>query len=252
MNEQSKTQIKKIAKRERIQAKYMERKMAAKKMKSDGAGPVSDNSRGWGQRQERNAMIRADFESNCERGPIIAIDCEWDDMMTDKERLSLTQQIMYSYAVNRKASKPGRLCIFGASQRQQDLLRKLPGFETWYVGLTADPITAFSNIQFDGIYLTADTENVLDLNSVQRDSVLIIGGIVDRNRYKNATVEKADSIGIRPAQLPIGDLMAMKSSKVLTVNHVFEILTEVFYHGDWAQALEKVIPERKKDDNLNS
>ena len=46
MNEQSKTQIKKIAKRERIQAKYMELKMAAKKMKSDGAGPVSDNSRG--------------------------------------------------------------------------------------------------------------------------------------------------------------------------------------------------------------
>jgi tRNA (guanine9-N1)-methyltransferase len=195
----------------------------------------------------RNAMKRADFESNCERGPIVGIDCEWDDRMSDKERLSLTQQIMYSYAINRKAAMPVRLCLFGVSQRQKDLLYKLPGFKTWYIGITDIPLASITDIRKNGIYLTADTDNVIDLTQINRQTSLIIGGIVDRNRFKNATVEKADSLQIRPAHLPIGELMAMKSSKVLAVNHVFEIITEVLSHCDWGIALKKVIPDRKKD-----
>jgi tRNA (guanine9-N1)-methyltransferase len=54
----------------------------------------------------------------------------------------------------------------------------------------------------------------------------IIGGIVDRNRYKNLTLEKAKTDGIAHAKLPIAELMKLKSSTVLTVNHVFDILCE--------------------------
>ena len=244
MSEESKltkTQQKRLAKRERIRAKYMREKEETKKAR------VEEDPLKWGQRQERNAMMRCDFESYCDRGPTVIIDCGWDDgMMTDKEILSLTQQIMYSYSVNKKAKRPVKLCVYGVNQRQIELLRNLPGFDSWYIRLSSEPMVKFNDILERGVYLTADTENVLDLQCGSTNDILVIGGIVDRNRYKNATVLKAEAIGMRAAQLPIGELMKMKSSKVLAVNHVFEILTEFFDHGDWPRALEKVIPDRKK------
>ena len=238
----TKSQQKRIAKRERIRAKY-----AREKSSSEVKKVRVDESHKWGQRQERNALIRSDYESNCDRGPIVVIDCGWDDgMMTDKETLSLTQQIMYSYSVNRKAKYPVRLCVYGASEKQMELLKKLPGFETWYMGLKTGVISDEAAIVDKGIYLTADSETILDIQPRSRDDILVIGGIVDRNRYKNATILKAEKIGMRSAQLPIGDSIKMKSSKVLAVNHVFQIVTEFMEYGDWNQALEKVIPDRKK------
>ena len=237
----TKSQQKRLAKRERIRTKYSQEKMEKKKVR------VEEEPSKWGQRQERNAMMRCDFESNCDRGPTVVIDCGWEDgMMTDKEMLSLTQQIMYSYSVNKKAKRPAKLCVYGASLKQIDLLRKLPGFDTWYIGLSTESISDKVKIVERGIYLTADTENILDIQCRSAQDILVIGGIVDRNRFKNATALKAEAIGMRTAQLPIGELMKMKSSKVLAVNHVFEILTEFFDYGDWTQAFMKVIPDRKK------
>ena len=69
------------------------------------------------------------------------------------------------------------------------------------------------------VYLTADSD--VTLKSLDPSDVYIIGGIVDRNRYKNLTLDKANKDGIRHARLPIGDYMTLQSSCVLTVNHVF-------------------------------
>jgi predicted DsbA family dithiol-disulfide isomerase len=41
--------------------------------------------------------------------------------------------------------------------------------------------------------------------------------------------------------------MKLKSSTVLTVNHVFDILCEWYQCRNWKQALDKVVPERKQD-----
>ena len=69
------------------------------------------------------------------------------------------------------------------------------------------------------VYLTADSD--VTVKELDPSDVYIIGGIVDRNRYKNLTLERANKQGIRHARLPIGDFVKLSSSAVLTVNHVF-------------------------------
>ena len=94
------------------------------------------------------------------------------------------------------------------------------------------------------IYLTSDSENVLD--TLEDDKIYIIGGIVDRNRLKRAAIGRAEEQGIATAKLPIEEYLSMVSTKVLTCNHVFDILLKYREHGnDWKKALLDVLPVRK-------
>lgn len=124
----------------------------------------------------------------------------------------------------------------------------------------------------DAIYLTADTDDTLD--SLEPGKTYIIGGIVDKNRYKGLCRAKADRLGIRAAKLPLSQEMlqavernvraqgesiqdegaadegevgekSFVGRKVLTVNQVVEILTAWTETRDWVKALEKALPRRK-------
>ena len=250
----SKNQIKKAAKRERINEKYQDRKLQRKAQVEQNATlrePQDSNPLSGPLRKERNAMFKADYDARCAQGPTIVIDCEWSEKMTERELLSLTQQIMYCYAANKRAAKPARLCILGASDAHTSLIRKLPGFDTWDVHVSTCTLDQI-NLPSSALYLTADTDTTLNVNSIGPKNVLIIGGIVDRNRHKRATLVKAEALGLGTAQLPIGEMMPLKSSRVLAVNHVFEILVNVMGHGDWKRALDDVIPDRKKNSQIDT
>ncbi|CAD7963001.1 unnamed protein product [Amoebophrya sp. A120] len=98
------------------------------------------------------------------------------------------------------------------------------------------------------VYLTADTDDVL--TEIDPDTTYIIGGVVDRNRLKNASKQKADHFNIRTQRLPIAEYIESNMgsfSKVLTVNHVVEILLEFQRTKDWTVSLEAVLPKRRKD-----
>ncbi|GAC71380.1 uncharacterized conserved protein [Moesziomyces antarcticus T-34] len=122
----------------------------------------------------------------------------------------------------------------------------------------------------DAIYLTADTEDTL--TELEPGKTYIIGGIVDKNRYKGLCRAKADRLGIRAAKLPLSqDMMravernlsargetledevgtagkaeqSFVGRKVLTVNQVVEILAAWTETRDWVQALEIALPRRK-------
>ena len=76
------------------------------------------------------------------------------------------------------------------------------------------------------VYLSADAEETL--TELKDDEVYVIGGIVDRNRYKYLTLNKAKELGYRCAKwkkerrvrtrLPL-ELVRFHGSRVLTVNN---------------------------------
>ncbi|XP_048387043.1 RNA (guanine-9-)-methyltransferase domain-containing protein 2 isoform X2 [Stegostoma tigrinum] len=95
----------------------------------------------------------------------------------------------------------------------------------------------------DLVYLTSDSPNVL--NDLDATKAYIIGGLVDHNHHKGVTYNKALELGIAHAQLPLRNYVKMDSRKVLTVNHVFEIILMYLEKQNWQEAFFSILPQRK-------
>ena len=63
-----------------------------------------------------------------------------------------------------------------------------------------------------------------ELSELDPKCAYIIGGLVDRNRYKGLCKTKAEAGGIRTARLPIGNYVKLLAAPVMTVNHVRRLL----------------------------
>jgi tRNA (guanine9-N1)-methyltransferase len=193
------------------------------------------------ERKERREKLTQALET----GQNIVIDLEFGQMMKPNEISSLLQQVMYSYAANGRAEAPCRLSLTGCTGDIHTQLEKISGFNNWLLHKQERSyLSVFEDRKEDLVYLTADSENILE--RLDPSKIYIVGGLVDRNRWKGVTLEKAKSQGIQTAKLPIGEHMKMLSSQVLTVNQVVEIMLRFAELGDWSKALFAVIPPRKR------
>ncbi|KOS13006.1 hypothetical protein Malapachy_1429 [Malassezia pachydermatis] len=125
-------------------------------------------------------------------------------------------------------------------------LLEFGGLEALWTPTEAQP-TPMCASKDDVIYLTADTDDTID--ALEPGKTYVIGGIVDRNRYKYLCSKKAEALGLRMARLPIDpsnlDGQRMQARKVLTVNQVFAILVGWTETRDWTAALKRGLPTRK-------
>jgi len=96
------------------------------------------------------------------------------------------------------------------------------------------------------VYLTSDAEETLEDLPWDSNTTYVIGAIVDRNRHPRASYDKACRMNIRTAKLPLQKHCTLKTSKVLTVNHVFEILVRCAALGSWPKAFAATLPTRKE------
>jgi tRNA (guanine9-N1)-methyltransferase len=123
---------------------------------------------------------------------------------------------MYCYAANSRSANPTHLWLTGCTGEMDARLRKIPGFNNWVIEKETRPyIEALKDQKENLVYLTADSENVLE--ELDSKCIYIIGGLVDRNRFKRITMDKAKEQGIKSAKLPIGNYLKMSSSQVYNI-----------------------------------
>ncbi|KAL8228301.1 hypothetical protein R6Q57_015885 [Mikania cordata] len=268
----SKNAKKKLLKQQRFEAKKAEKKAsikAAKKLHGEmkrkeweeKLSKLSEEERlkmietRKGMRRERMDQRTEERESKALRlseakknGQNVVLDLQFSDLMAPNEIHSLVQQIMYCYAVNGRSAVPCHLWLTGYKGEIESQLQKMPGFDKWIIDKDTGPyITTFETQKEHLVYLTADSETML--SELDPTKIYIVGGLVDRNRWKGITMKKAVDQGIQTAKLPIGNYLKMSSSQVLTVNQVIEILLKFLETKDWKASFFHVIPQRKRCEN---
>ncbi|KAG8980145.1 tRNA (guanine(9)-N(1))-methyltransferase [Tulasnella sp. JGI-2019a] len=261
--------------------KFIKKEKQRMKAEKRAAGEALDE--GEERAQKRALVQKQPFNAR------IVIDLGFDDKMFEKEVKSLCSQLSFTYGTNRRATKPfaallhtsvnGRTKEWLDSLQNRDYLR-WRGVDWWskgyeYLWEEGDPGALTLNLPepdvvvTEGetkkhshkakaptqhkcdcstvIYLTADSEE--EITELKEGETYIIGGIVDRNRYKNLCHDKAIAQSVRTARLPIGTyISSLPTRKVLTVNQVFEIMLKWVEERDWEKAIMAVMPQRKFKD----
>ncbi|KAF2122131.1 guanine-1-methyltransferase-domain-containing protein [Lophiotrema nucula] len=207
--------------------------------------------------------------------PITVIfDCDFEDLMFDNEMKSLGLQITRSYSDNRKAPYRTHLAVssFGGKMKErfdgtlekqytswtgcrffsEDFVTVAEKAKEWMKEPGGGKIAGALKQDIDSVkpeeegeivYLSAESDNTLE--RLKPNSTYIIGGLVDKNRYKGICYKRAMDRGVKTAKLPIGDFLQMNSRKVLVTNHVLEIMLKWIEYGDWGKAFMEVLPKRK-------
>lgn len=250
---------KRVAKRDRDRLA----KEQATASTADGSQPVSTPS---------SVVPKKPHHLRATQVPLTFIlDCDFDELMTVKERISLASQLTRAYSDNKNAPFRVSLVVssYGASlkERFEGVLanshlswRHVKFTEEDFVESAAKageamagqamPVRSGALTALDAakpedrvIYLTSDSKETL--TELTPYTTYIIGGIVDKNRHKGLCYKRALDRGVKTARLPIGEYLEMSGRTVLTTNHVVEIMLKWIESGDWGEAFMKVVPGRK-------
>lgn len=249
----SKNQLKRLKRRELFeQIKEVKKQKRSAEMKGESRHEiVPRNESMFLERQERKKFKDTAFIEAATQNFHVVIDCSWEAEHTESTLKSLTQQIMFCYGCNKRHEKPAFLHLSHIgpktlAQLEKNHLCSWLAVSTSSEDYLSNPL--FSKEKVEGkkqlVYLTSDGEETLQ--ALSPSEAYIIGGIVDRNRLKGITFEKAKAQGIRTAKLPIKEYMALTATHILTVNHVFEILLTFQQSQNWKETLDQVIPKRKE------
>jgi len=245
-NKMSKKAMKRQKKMEDWERKKLEKKLAKKKKLEERKKAEQENPKPEEKKDipkvSKFELSLEDYNKMMPLGQRIVIDCNFDDKMSEREFKSLVQQLSYVYCTNKRAKHPSNVCITGIGPNIKHQLEKV-NYEKWRIKFSEEDYMKLYPKE-DLVYLTADATDIM--TTIDPSKVYIIGGLVDRNRYKNITFNRAKDQGIKTAKLPLDQYVDIKNAtKVLTVNHVFSILLKYIDTKDWAKAFVDVLPLRK-------
>ncbi len=256
-----KKELKKKRKERKKEKKKKEREEKEKNLKEHPELVIEEKKIYNKPRKERNE----EFINKAKNGIKIIIDCDFENLMNEKSNISMCRQISEIYSINRHSQNPFNLILYNVGDFLFNNLKK-NSYENW-IGIQIFKKGEFEN--FDKFisevlykecnnieeqkkkiyYLSADSEN--NINELNSDCTYIIGGIVDRNKYKGLSYNKAKELKINHGKFPIGEFLELHSSKILTTNHTFAILDKFNSNHDWKEAFMSIIPKRKFDEGKN-
>ncbi|SCU81554.1 LAMI_0B06766g1_1 [Lachancea mirantina] len=246
----SKKQWKKICKRKRFEEtkeKYYEVRRE-KKLKARLARRAKIQEfldRGEEVPEELKRKPRKNLNQQ-DSGIKILIDCSFDDLMNDREIVSLSTQLTRAYSWNKRENYFADVKVTGFDKRLKVRFEK---------DLENSNFGEWKNFEFvenatlpteNAIYLTADADDTIE--KLEPGVTYIVGGIVDKNRHKSLCYNKAKELGIRTRKLPISQFVNVHGRHVLTTAHVVQLMLKYFDHRDWKEAFESVLPQRKLEE----
>ncbi|CAD0196754.1 unnamed protein product [Chrysodeixis includens] len=189
----------------------------------------------------RKALKRMKLERP-KRSTSLVIDLSFDHLMIEKDRFKVIKQILRCYSVNRRSENPVQFHLTSLGERTKSEMSRHNGYENWDINYhEASYLEVFPKENI--VYLTSESDNVIE--KIEENTAYIIGGLVDHNKYKGLCLKIAEEQGIRHAQLPLDKYINMKTRKVLTIDHVFEIMLRVCEGMPWQNVLLNVLPMRK-------
>ncbi|XP_046736443.1 tRNA methyltransferase 10 homolog A [Diprion similis] len=239
LNLLSKSQLKKIKKKEKWLERKVEKRLneRAKAKKRRAIARANNIDLGPSRKALKKSTMA---DSSCKL--TVTIDLSFDELMIDKDIAKLIKQILRCYTLNRRASAPMQFSLTSFDGKSKQEMAKHNGYEHWDVQFYSESyLNKYPKDKI--IYLTSESENVIE--SLDFDCIYVIGGLVDHNSQKGHCYNLAVKEGIRHGQLPLAKFLQMKARKVLTVDHVFEILLRVTEGKTWQEAFLQVLPERK-------
>ena len=189
------------------------------------------------------AKKRVRTDPNKKKTGKIIFDLSFDGLMVNREVKSLFSQIMRCYSTNRRSNVPFNLEVSSFSGEIREKFKEIyPEHDRWDVSFNPDHFISTEPEKDNIVYLTPDSDVILE--EIEDGCIYVIGGIVDKNRFKGKTYESANALNIKTARLPVPEYIDLKTSPVLTIYHVIEILLKYKEGHDWKEALESFVPKR--------
>jgi len=180
---------------------------------------------------------------------IIAFDMDYLSFMKTKEVKSLATQLSYAYSLNKILKYPIQYYYCNYNGEIKDEMEAM-GSQNWHARRFSQPLEEVDEIFKSGkeiVYLSPDSENIL--TEINKNTIYIIGGFVDKPVKKNRSLYKAKELNIKTAKLPLENYIDDIVNQVLNVNTVVEIIGYFLESNDIGEAIRRAIPQRMKDNN---
>ncbi|KAK0426317.1 hypothetical protein QR680_009643 [Steinernema hermaphroditum] len=232
----SKKQLKKMQKRE----KFLEHRKEKRKIEKERRKAKRQEMRESGVPLPKKKPCYSMASSKCKQA--IAVDMGYSEYMNAKAISATIAQLAFCYSANRHAENPMQFSIVNFTGACREAFEKSETTNNWDVDITSDDVSQALPAK-KVVYLTSESDNVLE--ELDENCVYVIGGIVDHNAHKGLSYRIAQEKGFGHARLPISEFIKLTTRKVLTINHVFEILLRYTQSKDWKDAFLTVIPARK-------
>lgn len=200
-----------------------------------------------GTRIAEEKTRRLEARTRLAEAPPLLVDMAYDHLMTDAELTSLRKQLVMCYGYSMRASAPYRLDVASISDELLENLGRQTGFAEWKASFqtrSLEKLIAEGRYARDKlVYLTSDSDCTIE--HLDPTDVYIIGGLVDRNRCKNASLGRAEALGLRTARLNLNAYVTLTAASVITVNQVFDLMLKLRAGLPLSEAAAQCIPQRK-------